>query len=86
MTFSELIGKGIALSIPRLSKQALIPATLIGVESSGLWISGPDLYQAVNSSVGILIAGKRTTPAVFVPFSEIASVMVQAADNPSSAG
>jgi hypothetical protein len=72
---TEYLNKTIFVSIPALFDDGACHAyTLLGVEVQGLWLQSEELAQrlASDSTEG----HESFDPAVFVPFAQIAGVMV----------
>jgi len=75
---SKYVNKTILVSIPVLSGNAKCkPYTLIGIELIGLWLQGPDLAGGFLDHP--YKSQQATTWAFFVPFSQIACVVVPSA-------
>lgn len=75
---SKYVNKTILVSIPVLSGNAKCkPYTLIGIELIGLWLQGADLAGGFLDHP--YKSQQATTWAFFVPFSQIACVVVPSA-------
>jgi hypothetical protein len=75
---SKYVNKTILVSIPVLSEDTKCkPYTLIGIELIGLWLQSPDLAGGFLDHR--YKSQQATTWAFFIPFSQIACVVVPSA-------
>ena len=74
-TISKFLSRTIFVSIPALFEDGTaLPYTLLGVELNGLWLQADPLTERLLRDEGHQLA--RLNPAVFVPFAQIAGVIV----------
>src|SRR6516165_5441326 len=80
---ARYVNKTVHVSIPALFDDgACRPFTLLGAELHGLWLHSDELTRRLLSGdEGGLAA---TSPAVFVPFAQIAGVLVAGGPSPSA--
>ena len=75
----QFLGKTVLVSIPALFDDgACRPYTLVGFESQGLWLQSDDLNGRLLSDEMRDFA-ERAAPVVFIPFAQIAGVVVPTA-------
>lgn len=74
----KFLGRTVLVSIPALfSDGACRPFTLLGFELHGLWLQSNELNERLLSEETREFGYE--TPAVFVPFAQIAGVLVPTA-------
>jgi hypothetical protein len=74
-TVSRYLNKTILVSIPALFEDGTVrPYTLLGVEMNGLWLQSEELADRLLREEGHELA--KMSPAVFVPFAQIAGVLI----------
>lgn len=72
---SRYLNQAIFVSIPELFEDGTaLPYTLLGVELNGLWLQSDQLTERLLGDEGHQLA--QLNPAVFVPFAQIAGVIV----------
>jgi|SRR5450759_3705665 hypothetical protein len=72
---ARYLNKTILVSIPAVFADALCrPCTLLGAEINGLWLQSDELTKRLLPSDSADLA--RLQPVVFVPFAQIAGVLV----------
>jgi hypothetical protein len=80
-TLSRYLNKTVLVAIPALFDDgACRPFTLLGVELHGLWLQSVGLTRRLMPDDGQDLAA--TPAAVFVPFAQIAGVLVAAGGAP----
>jgi hypothetical protein len=74
-SLSRYLNKRILVSIPTLFEDGTVrPYTLLGAEMNGLWLQSEELTDRLLRDEGRELA--KMNPAVFVPFAQIAGVLV----------
>jgi hypothetical protein len=74
-TIAQFLNRTILVSIPGLFEgDACRPFKLLGIEAQGLWLQSEELSRRLLSEE--MQAMVATAPAVFVPFTQIAGVVV----------
>ncbi len=72
---TRYLNKTIFVSIPPLFEDGTArPYTLLGAEMNGLWLQSEELTDRLLRDEGRELA--RLSPAVFVPFAQIARVLI----------
>jgi hypothetical protein len=72
---TRYLNKTLFVSIPALFEDGTArPYTLLGVEMNGLWLQSEELTNRLLRDEGRELA--ELSPAVFVPFAQIAGVLV----------
>jgi hypothetical protein len=72
---ARYLNKTVLVSIPALFEDgAARPYTLLGVEMNGLWLQSVELIDRLLRDEGRELV--KLNPAVFVPFAQIAGVLV----------
>lgn len=72
---SRYLNKTLFVSIPALFEDGTVrPYTLLGAEMNGLWLQSEELTDRLLRDEGRELA--QMSPAVFVPFAQIAGVLV----------
>ena len=75
LTLSRYLNKTLFVSIPALFEDGSVrPYTLLGAEINGLWLQSNDLTDRLLREGDRELA--KFNPAVFVPFAQIAGVLV----------
>jgi hypothetical protein len=75
---SKFLGRTVLVSVPALfSDGAARPFTLLGFELNGLWLQSDELNERLLTEETREFG--HETPAVFVPFAQIAGVLVPTA-------
>lgn len=78
LKIGQFLGRTVLVSIPALFSDGVArPYTLAGFELHGLWLQSDDLSQRLLSEGTRDLA--QAAPAVFVPFAQIAGVLVPTA-------
>lgn len=74
-SLARYINKTISISIPILFEDGIArPYTLLGAEINGLWLQSDELTDRLLRNEDCDLA--RMNPAVFVPFAQIAGVLI----------
>ncbi len=72
---SRYLNKTLFVSIPALFEDGTVrPYTLLGAEMNGLWLQSEELTDRLLKDEGRELA--RLSPAVFVPFAQIAGMLI----------
>jgi hypothetical protein len=72
---SRYLDRSIFVSIPALFEDCTVrPYTLLGVEMNGLWLQSEELTHRLLRDEDEELA--KLSPAVFVPFAQIAGVLL----------
>ena len=75
LALARYLNKTIFVSIPTLFEDGTArPYTLLGVEINGLWLQSNELTDRLLQDEGRELAEMK--PAVFVPFAQIAGVLI----------
>ena len=75
LNLSRHLNKTLLVSIPALFEDGTVrPYTLLGVEINGLWLQSEELTDRLLRDESRELA--KMGPAVFVPFAQIAGVLV----------
>ena len=75
LDLSRHLNKTLLVSIPALFEDgATRPYTLLGVEMNGLWLQSEELIDRLLRDEGRELV--KLNPAVFVPFAQIAAVVI----------
>ena len=83
-TLSRHLNKTLFVSIPALFEDGTArPYTLLGVEMNGLWLQSVELIDRLLRDEGRELV--ELNPAVFVPFAQIAGVLVPTLEPPTTA-
>lgn len=78
---SRYLNKTIFVSIPTLFEDGTArPYTLLGVEMNGLWLQSEELIDRLLRDDGRELV--KLNPAVFVPFAQIAGVVIPTIEPP----
>ena len=81
---SQFLGRTVLVSIPALfGDGACRPYTLVGFELQGLWLQSDDLNGRLLTDEMHDFA-EQAAPVVFIPFAQIAGVMVPTAPPPGA--
>jgi hypothetical protein len=72
---SRYLNKTLFVSIPALFEDGTVrPCTLLGAEINGLWLQSEELTDRLLRDEGRELS--KLSPAVFVPFAQIAGVLI----------
>jgi len=83
-TLSRYVNKTLFVSIPALFEDGVgRPYTLLGVEMNGLWLQSEELTDRLLRDEGRELA--QFNPVVFVPFAQIAGVLIATSMSASQA-
>jgi hypothetical protein len=75
LALTRYLNQAIFVSIPVLFEDGIaLPYTLLGVEPNGLWLQSEQLTGRLLGDESHALA--QLSPAVFVPFAQIAGVLV----------
>ena len=75
LALSRYLNKTVFVSIPALFEDgAARPYTLLGAEINGLWLQSEELTDRLLRDEGRELA--KMNPAVFVPFAQIAGMLI----------
>ena len=75
MQFSDLIGKEVAIIIPRFSQNVFQTVIIVGVEGGGIWIESQELMNALLQRLNAKTGAYNL--AFFLPFHEITFAMTR---------
>lgn len=80
-TLSRYLNKTVLVSIPALFEDGTArPYTLLGAEMNGLWLQSEELIDRLLRDEGRELV--KLNPAVFVPFAQIAGVVIPTIEPP----
>lgn len=75
LALSRYLNKSVFVSIPALFEDGIArPYTLLGAEINGLWLQSEELTDRLLRDEGRELA--KMNPVVFVPFAQIAGVLI----------
>lgn len=78
---TQYLGKSILVSIPALFDDCVCRAcTLVGIEFQGLWLQSEELAEQLLH--GVKHPYSDAEPAVFVPYAQIAGILIATAALP----
>ena len=72
-SLEALVGHEVGIMLPRFNSETTTRATILRVESAGLWLVIPDWTEAALKRAGQTIAPR--TIALFVPYQQIGFVV-----------
>jgi hypothetical protein len=70
MKMANFINLRVLVSMPLFRDGALVTCTVVGAESSGLWLESEELFEDLG-----LNPGQHRASCIFVPFTQIKFVM-----------